>query len=127
MNTEQIAMQRLNELKRNSQMIGQQLESLKHQLMELDGVKESLSQLKKDEKGEILVPFGGGVFVKAKVENRNQVILNSGSSIAVEKDIDSVLELVEKQIKQLQEIEAQMNEEFLNISQQMDMMSLERE
>jgi prefoldin alpha subunit len=125
MNTEQIAMQRLNELKRNSQMIGQQLESLKHQLMELDGVKESLSQLKKDEKGEILVPFGGGVFVRAKVENRNQVILNSGSSIAVEKDIDSVLELVEKQIKQLQEIEAQMNEEFLNISQQMDMMSLE--
>jgi prefoldin alpha subunit len=125
MNTEQIAMQRLNELKRNSQMIGQQLESLKHQLMELDGVKESLSQLKKDEKGEILVPFGGGVFVKAKVENRNQVILNSGSSIAVEKDIDSVLELVEKQIKQLQEIEAQMNEEFLNVSQQMDMMSLE--
>jgi len=125
MNTEQIAMQRLNELKRNSQMIGQQLESLKHQLMELDGVKESLSQLKKDEKGEILVPFGGGVFVRAKVENRNQVILNSGSSIAVEKDIDSVLELVEKQIKQLQEIEAQMNEEFLNVSQQMDMMSLE--
>ena len=124
MNTEQIAMQRLNELKRNLQMIGQQLESLKHQLMELDGVKESLSQLKKDEKGEILVPFGGGVFVRTKVENRNQVILNSGSSIAVEKDIDSVLELVEKQIKQLQEIEAQMNEEFLNISQQIDMISL---
>lgn len=125
MNTEQFGMQRLNELRKNYQVIGQQIEGLKHQLQELENVKESLRQLKEDEKGEILVPFGGGVFVKVKVLNKNEVILNSGAEIAVEKDVDSVLELVDKQIKQLQEIEVQMNEEFLNISRQIDMMTLE--
>ena len=68
MNTEELGMQKLNELRRNYQMIGQQIESLKHQLQELDNVKESLNQLKADEKGEILVPFGGGVFIKPKFE-----------------------------------------------------------
>ncbi len=125
MNTEQLGMQKVNDLRRNYQMIGEQIESLKHQLLELENVKESLNQLKVDDKGEILVPFGGGVFVKAKVVHKNSVILNSGSSIAVEKDVEAVLELVEKQIKQLQEIEMQMNEELLNVSQQIDMMSLE--
>jgi len=126
MNTEQLTKQKLNDLRRNSQMITQQLEQIKHQLIELENVKESLSQLKADNKGELLVPFGGGVFVKAKVENKNEVILNSGSGIAVEKDVGAVLELVEKQLKQLQDIEVQMNEESLNISNQIDMMSLEQ-
>jgi|SRR3989344_914229 len=126
MNTENLTQQKLNDLKRSYQMVGQQLEDLKHQLLELDHVKESLNQLKIDNKGEILVPFGGGVFVKAKVENKSNVILNSGSGIAVEKDVDSVLELVEKQLTQLKEIELQMNEEVLNISNQIDMMGLEQ-
>jgi prefoldin alpha subunit len=49
----------------------------------------------------LLIPISTGVFVKAKVENKGNFLVNVGSSVVVEKDRTGVLKLLDKQITEM--------------------------
>jgi len=53
-----------------------------------------------EEKAQQLL--GMGTFMKAKITNKDKVILNVGSGTAIEKDRDSTINYIESRIKEME-------------------------
>ena len=92
-----MANQQLNELQK-------QIQALEETIQEIEESKKGLNEVSKAEKGkEILVPIVAGIFAKAEIKNSKEFIVNVGANTAVEKSIDDVQTLLDKQLVQMQE------------------------
>lgn len=91
------------------QTIQQQLENINAQLKEfmdqrkelslsLDALKE-FKNLKSDK--EVLVPIVNGVFAKAKLFKSDNLIVNVGSNILVEKSVEDTIKLLEENLMEM--------------------------
>ncbi len=121
-------MQQMQEMKQGMQQMQEQLQLLNHQMQELEQVKDSIIEMKSVEVGdEVLMSLGAGVFGKATVKDNNKIILKVGANVAVEKDLDGAEKLVKRQIEELKNVEVKINEEFANISQQMQFLQMQKE
>ncbi|MDP3728834.1 MAG: prefoldin subunit alpha [bacterium] len=117
--------QQMQELQQGLQGLQQQLQLLQQQKNELENLIDSLTELGSKKEGDaVLIPFGAGVFIKAKVETTETVILNVGANVVVEKSIVDTLALVAKQSKELHTIEQSMQEELAHMSQQLQFLQL---
>src|SRR3989344_7868442 len=85
-------------LQQQAQQLQQQIQAIDQQLSELETVKEGLDKLKDVKPGtEVLVPFSGGIFIKAELKDSKDVLLNVGAGIAVSKPIpDTIVALAEQ-------------------------------
>ncbi|MDP3918422.1 MAG: prefoldin subunit alpha [Nanoarchaeota archaeon] len=115
----------IQELGHKMKFIEQQMMQLEYQFNELNLVKDSIIEVMGTDEGkEILLPLGAGVFMKAIVKDSNSLLMNVGSEVVVEKSFAESLELVESQIKQLEDIKNHMETEFETIQMQMQMMQM---
>ncbi len=81
----------------------QNLEVLGASIMELEGVKEALEQLKETEEGsQVYVPLGGNSFVKARLEETDWVIQGIGAEVAVKRTVDEALASLDERVKRLE-------------------------
>ena len=95
----------------------QQLALLEQQLLELRISDDSLEDFKniKNEK-ESFVPLVGGIFVKSKLENNKNVLINVGQGIIVEKSIDEARNMVSMQEKEVKKIIKQIEDGLYTLS-----------
>lgn len=103
------------ELQVLSQQLGnmqQQLESLSHQLTELERIKEDLNSLENQKASQSFSPLGGGIFIETETKESNQVLLSVGSNILVKKDKKEAIGLIEKQVVDLRDIKSQIENEM---------------
>jgi prefoldin alpha subunit len=95
----------------------------------LDGLKEEKSGI------QVLLPVGGGSFVKAVIEDPEKVLVGVGAGISIEKDRTEAVESLQEQQSQLEtarqslqqqtvqvvqrisEIRAEVNERYRRISE----------
>ncbi len=85
-------------LQQQIEQINQHLEMLVQQNSEMDISIAALKELENTKpNSEILAPIANGVFLKAKLENNQKLIVNVGSNTTVEKKIPEVIELLQKQ------------------------------
>ena len=84
----------------------------KIELLKLEILKsiESMEGLKQSK--EVLVPLGGGVFVRAVVEDRDKVIVNVGADVFVEKSIDETIEDLKGSSEELNRAESRIKEQI---------------
>jgi len=79
------------------------MELLNATLNEIAAAKRSLEELQKlSEGGEIWVPLGAGVFVRAKLADKSRVIVAVGANIMVEKTLEEAqrsLESKEQEVR----------------------------
>ena len=82
------------------------------ELLKLEILKsiESMEGLK--ESKEILVPLGGGVFVKAVVQDTQRVIVNVGADVFVEKSMEESIADLKKTSEELNEAENKIKEQM---------------
>ena len=82
------------------------------ELLKLEILKsiESMEGLKQSK--EVLVPLGGGVFVRAVVEDRDKVIVNVGADVFVEKSIDETIEDLKGSSEELNRAESRIKEQI---------------
>jgi len=82
-------------------------------LSELQMANATLEGLKK-EKPEVslLVPIGGGVYVKAKLADIEQVVMSIGVGISKEKSIDEAIGSIGARISELQATKAKMEQQI---------------
>ena len=93
-------------------MIDQQMKQLQQnmaafekQVEDMALVEESLRDLKNVKEGsEILVPLSSGIFVKAKIGDTNEYLVNVGSSVSVKKKGEDVIALIHEQQVEIQKI-----------------------
>ncbi|MEE9612389.1 MAG: prefoldin subunit alpha, partial [Desulfatiglandales bacterium] len=75
-------------LRGQTEILKESLDMINSNLTELSVVRESLSKLgEMPADNEILVPMGGDSFTKAKITDKEKVIVGIGSNVAVGKSI----------------------------------------
>ena len=87
------------------QMLDQQIKQVQQyvqrfdqQLVEIRNVIGSLKELSGLKKGEsILAPLASGIFIKAKLEDSNEVKVNVGSDTVVTKSREDAVKMLEEQ------------------------------
>jgi prefoldin alpha subunit len=96
----------------------QQVETFDNQLIELESVKQSLTELGEVKKGtDLFVPASGGIFVKATIQETNKLLVNVGSNIVVAKTVKETVGMIDEQIKEIGNLKTQ-------VSQQMGVMGV---
>lgn len=87
------------------QKLQKQMGTMEEQVQEIDQIIHSVSELKDVKKGsEILVPVSSGIFVKAKIEDPNDVYMNVGANVNVKKDLKYAKEVMQKQQDEIKEM-----------------------
>lgn len=103
----------LYQIDMNLRHVQQQLESISQQIVELDAIIQSLDELAKAEEGSeancMLTP---GIFVKAKILDTKNVLLNVGGGTIVEKTIDQAKEILSSQTLELRALQDDLSIKF---------------
>ena len=80
-------------------------------LEELGRGKATVSEFMKAAEGdEILVPVGGGSFVRAKVDNSQKILVNVGSGITVEKTAEEAIQLMDVRAQEMMDAMKKLSE-----------------
>ena len=87
--------------------------ALNNQLMELMATNQSLEDMKKIDNGtEILVPLSSGIYAKAELKDNENFIVNVGSNVTLNKDVEATKKVIENQIEELQKLQKNLAEEL---------------
>ena len=88
----------LQTLNQQVEQLGEQLKALHQQVAELEMIDAGLEELNNNKNDETYVSLGSGVFAKAKLKDKDKILLNVGSNILVEKDSKDAKKVVETQV-----------------------------
>jgi len=100
--------QELQMLDQQMKLLQQQGQMLEKQLLDLEKVKEALDDFKKTGKDEMLVPLSEGIYAKGKLEENDHLVVNVGAGTFVEKSVDDVKQILEKQTEELNQMQGEM-------------------
>ena len=82
-----------------------QIESLDQQGVELAYIQQSIDDLSENDAGcRILVPLSNGIFAKAKLEDKEGLLVNVGANVIVKKTFDETKAMMADQIDEIQKM-----------------------
>ncbi len=85
-------------LQQQMEQISQHAELLNQQNAELDVSINAIKGIGKTKVNEeILVPIASGIFLKAELKNNQELIVNVGADVTIEKKVPEVIKLLEEQ------------------------------
>ena len=120
---QQEALQRFGQLQQQSKQLQEQLEQINQQIQEFEDLKRSIDNIKNSKNKEMLAPVGKGVFFKSELKD-NKLFVGVGSNIVVRREPSKAKDIVEKQIKRMEEVKEDLTSEIEKINGQFqDMMS----
>ncbi len=94
-------------------------EELIKNLMELELLKRFIEELKEIKDGSGYVNLGGGVFIKAKILDTENLLVNVGNNIYIEKKREEVLNILNQQINQLENQKKELEKELEEVGRQL--------
>lgn len=110
----QILTSHFQQLQEQVSLISNQVNEISHQL-------EYLDEFRKVKLGStILAQILPGVFIKAKLQDENQLVVNVGSNISITKSIEETKEILNKRIRELKDAEANLGEQLLAVIDQLN-------
>ena len=96
-----------------------QLKMIEAQTAELETIKQGIDDLQNIKPGsEILSPLSNGIFVKSKIEDNKNFIVNVGDSIIVKKTSKQAKEFMDKQIGELKRFQTRLLTEIQSLTLQ---------
>jgi prefoldin alpha subunit len=101
------------------QQMEQQIASVGQQISELNMLKDNLNELKGLKNTKMKTPLGSGIFIESELKDVSTVLMGVGSGVIVKKSTDSAIGVIEKQIKELDSLSIQMQNELTEFSKQM--------
>jgi len=81
--------------------IEEQYKLLDQSIANIELTKLNLDEIDKVEKTEVLASLAEGIFIKAKIDKLDKVLVNVGKGIVIEKSIDEAKEILNKRIEEL--------------------------
>lgn len=106
----------LQMMSRHIKAAQQQLEGIDEQIGSMGNLVTELDNLKEAKEGsEMLSPIGEGIFVRSKLADNNQLIVNVGANVAVTKNVDEAKQLLKTRIEQGQRHKERMITEVENM------------
>ena len=117
------------ELQMINQQVSQsqkQMEMLDNQIQDLYITKDALKQIGTTEVDtEILVPLAAGIFIKAKLLDNNETIVNVGSGNTVKKSMSESEELIDNQIEEITKFKIELESNITNLISKMQILEKE--
>jgi len=102
----------LQMLQHQLQQVQQQIRALDSQSMEMDSVLVALDELSKSEPCESFVTLTPGLFVRAKITDTQNVLLNVGAGVVVEKSVDDAKVVISEQCDELKKLQEELTEQL---------------
>jgi len=85
-----------------AKVISDQLNLIELKINELTNAREFIENLKNMEEGhEVLLPIGGGIYIKARLADNSKVMMDLGANVIVLDSVDKIRGMVEEDIKKL--------------------------
>ncbi len=104
------------------QELQQQIEAVERGIMDLNSLNFGLDELTGSKDKEIFAPLGKGIFVKAKLISE-ELNVDVGNGNFVKKSIPETKDLVEEQIKKLEQIKTELENNLEQLGKELtDMM-----
>jgi prefoldin alpha subunit len=107
-------------LETQAEQIQMQLEFIGQTIATLQITEETVENLDKLQDGqEFLLPLGNFAYLKAKIMDTSNVLVNVGASLVLEKTIVKAKEDFEQQLEDLNKIQIQLRQAMQQVMQQM--------
>ena len=76
---------------------------------------------KEAEKSEILVPIGGTSYIRAKLDNIDQVIVGMGAGVSVEKTREEAKEIIKKRLEDLDKTRKSIQQQYTQVAERINL------
>jgi prefoldin alpha subunit len=76
---------------------------------------------KEAEKSEILVPIGGTSYIRAKLDNLDQVIVGMGAGVSVEKTREEAKEIIKKRLEDLDKTRRSIQQQYTQVAERINL------
>lgn len=81
----------------------------------------TLENLEKEkENSELLVPIGGSSYIKAKLENKEKIIVGIGAGVSVEKTLPETREIVKKRLDDLERTRMSLQQQLSQVAEKIN-------
>ena len=118
---EQELLFRFSMFERQIRELQQQIEAVERGIVDLTTLNFGLDELIGSKDKEILAPMGKGIFVKAKLLSE-ELNVDIGEGNIVKKSIPETKELIEEQIKKLEQVRGELEKNLEEIGQELTSM-----
>jgi len=96
------------------QVLVEQLKMIDSTIMQLNSALEAVKELKDNDPEEMLIPLASGIFYKVKSINSNEVLVNVGNDVFVNKSLEDVTKLLDEQIDNMNKQRSKLLEQYQN-------------
>jgi prefoldin alpha subunit len=101
-------------LQQRISMINAAITDLTYANMALDGIEQE-----KDD-AELLVPIGGGSYIKVKLANTDKVVVGMGAGVSVEKTLPETKAIVKERLGELEKTMSSAQQQFAQVVQRIN-------
>jgi prefoldin alpha subunit len=101
-------------LQQRISMVNAAMTDLTYANMTLDSIE------KEKESADLLVPIGGGSYIKVKLANAEQVIVGMGAGVSIEKTLPEAKEIVKERLEELEKTMASGQQQFVQVAQRIN-------
>ncbi len=108
----------LQMMQHQMQQVQQQVQALEQQAGEMDIVQQALDEFAQSKAGSpAIVTLTPGLFVKAKLEETDSVLLNVGGGAVVQKSIPEAKKVISAQSTELRKLQEELAEQMQKITE----------
>ena len=106
---------RLSILQEEARRLQEQVQLVNQETADLEIVKTGVDKLGEEKSEEILAPVGKGIFIKSKPLEK-ELFVNVGKGIVLKKTPKDAVKIIDKQVKQLQDLKKALINEIEKIN-----------
>jgi prefoldin alpha subunit len=114
----QMLQQYLGEFSQRLEMMAREMELIEHQRLESIAAGGTLQVLSEAPDETVLLPLGGGASLRVKVINPDEVLLNIGSDVIVQRTNKESIAYLQDRVKEMEVIEKKMTASMEQIQKQ---------
>lgn len=108
-------------LEQTAEALQQRISMMNAAMTDLTYANMSLDELEKEkEDAELLVPIGGGSYVKVKLANADTVVVGIGSGVSVEKTLPEAKAIVKERLSELEKTMTSAQQQFAQVAQRIN-------
>jgi len=116
----QVLLQQMQALESYLNDLLQREETVMRLLQEATNAVESMKVIGDNVEYDTLVPVGLGVYVKAKINSNQKMIVNIGAGASLEQDKESAINYMESRIKELEMVLQQLSAQRQEVSMKLE-------
>jgi len=76
---------------------------------------------KEAEKSEILVPIGGTSYIRAKLDNLDEVVVGMGAGVSVEKTREEAKEIIKRRLEDLDKTRKSIQQQYTQVAERINL------